>query len=78
MKAAYIIDANLPFNIPVWRYKNFVFVLKINPAWDDDEIWDYAKENNLIIVTKDKDFIFKQIAFGMPQGYSCKVWQFEP
>lgn len=66
MKASYIIDANLPYHVPVWKTEDFVFVLKINPAWDDDEIWNYAKENNMIIVTKDKDFIVKQAVHNVP------------
>lgn len=66
MKPLYLIDANLPFNVPVWKDERFVFVLKIDPSWNDEEIWNYAKANSLIIVTKDKDFILKQIAFGVP------------
>lgn len=65
-KAAYLIDANLPFHLPVWKTEKFQFVLKINPSWDDEEIWKYAREHELIIVTKDKDFIVKQIAAGVP------------
>ena len=66
MKALYLIDANLPFRVPVWQGDTFVFVTKINPAWDDEEIWNYAKANGLIIVTKDKDFIVKQAIAGAP------------
>jgi predicted nuclease of predicted toxin-antitoxin system len=66
MKAKYLIDANLPFRVPVWELENFVFVLKINPSWNDEAIWRYAKENNRIIVTEDKDFILKQAIAGAP------------
>jgi predicted nuclease of predicted toxin-antitoxin system len=38
----------------------------MNPAWDDEEIWDYARKNNLVIVTKDKDFLVKQAMAGAP------------
>ncbi len=66
MKAEFLIDANLPFNVPVWKHDSFAFVLKINPAWDDDEIWNYAKGEKLTIVTKDKDFLVKQAITGSP------------
>ena len=62
----FIIDANLPSKISVWEKNNFVDVLSINPLWDDNEIWDYAKANGLTIITKDKDFAVKQILQGSP------------
>jgi len=66
VKAVYLIDVNLPFRVPVWQNDAFAFVVKINAAWDDEEIWKYARENALIIVTKDKDFIVKQAIAGAP------------
>ncbi len=62
----FIIDANLPSKIPCWSGNNFMHVLKINAAWEDEEIWQFAKQHNLIIVTKDKDFSVKQILEGSP------------
>jgi predicted nuclease of predicted toxin-antitoxin system len=62
----FIVDANLPFKISKWQSNRFVHVLKINPMWDDDEIWNYAYHGNLIIITKDKDFRLKQIIHGSP------------
>ena len=62
----FIIDANLPSKISIWENNNFVDVLSINPLWDDNEIWDYAKANGLTIITKDKDFAVKQILYGSP------------
>lgn len=62
----FIVDANLPFRISSWQNDQFVYVLNINPLWNDEEIWDYAKANNLTIVTKDKDFRLKQIMQGFP------------
>jgi predicted nuclease of predicted toxin-antitoxin system len=40
-------------------FKNHAF-------WEDDEIWNYALINNLIIITKDKDFRLKQLISGSP------------
>jgi len=52
----YLIDANLPGKIRVWQTEDFEFVSEINDEWTDSEIWDYAKQNNLTIVSKDADF----------------------
>jgi predicted nuclease of predicted toxin-antitoxin system len=52
----YLIDANLPIGLSMWKGDNFVFVNQLNPEWSDREIWQYALNNNLIIVTKDSDF----------------------
>jgi len=62
----FIIDANLPFRISKWQSDRFVHVLKINPTWEDNEIWNYARKNNLIVVTKDKDFLLMQLIQGAP------------
>jgi predicted nuclease of predicted toxin-antitoxin system len=73
----FIIDANLPSKISIWENDNFVDVLSINPLWDDNEIWDYAKVNGLTIITKDKDFAVKQILNGSPPKLiHIKIWQF--
>ena len=66
MKASFLIDANLPFRVPIWQNEAFVFVVKINPGWHDDEIWNYAEQNSLTVVTKDKDFLVKQAIAGSP------------
>jgi predicted nuclease of predicted toxin-antitoxin system len=66
MKAVYLVDANLPFRVPIWQNSQFAFVLKLNPKWNDEEIWKYDKKNNLVIVTKDKDFLLKQVIAGAP------------
>lgn len=66
MNIRFLIDANLPFDVPVWKTERFTHVLHINPEWTDEAIWQYAKEENLIIVTKDKDFIVKQFREGTP------------
>ena len=52
----YLIDANLPYKFSLWQKDGFIHIADINPFWSDTEIWNYAKEHNLIIVTKDADF----------------------
>ena len=52
----YLIDENLPDNLRVWSSEEFLHVTKIYKSITDREIWEYALENNLIILTKDSDF----------------------
>lgn len=52
----FLIDVNLPKNFGFFNSDNFEFVIDINGKWPDRDIWDYAKQNHLVIVTKDTDF----------------------
>jgi predicted nuclease of predicted toxin-antitoxin system len=52
----YLIDVNLPYYFSVWKGPDFIHQKDIDDEWDDTEIWKYAAENNLTIVTKDSDF----------------------
>jgi predicted nuclease of predicted toxin-antitoxin system len=52
----YIIDANLPYYFDLFRGEEYIHVIDIDPHMSDSKIWQYAKENNLTIVTKDADF----------------------
>ncbi len=62
----YLVDANLPSKIKVWRTEEFEFVNQINDEWTDSEIWDYAKQNNLTIISKDSDFSHRIIVSRPP------------
>lgn len=62
----YIVDANLPLKLHIWHSDEFIHVHTINPFWKDSEIWRYAKENNLVILTKDVDFSNRIIAAKPP------------
>lgn len=62
----FLIDANLPYHIDIWNSDQFIHVFQLNPEWDDNSIWNYAKQNDLVIVSKDKDFFIKQLLFGAP------------
>ncbi|RLA70309.1 MAG: hypothetical protein DRG30_09335 [Epsilonproteobacteria bacterium] len=52
----YIIDANLPYYFSLWQSEVYEHVIDIDPNMKDSEIWKYAKDNGLTIVTKDADF----------------------
>ncbi len=53
----YIIDANLPYYFSLWSNREeYIHIGDINLNMNDDDIWNYAKEKSLTIITKDKDF----------------------
>jgi predicted nuclease of predicted toxin-antitoxin system len=54
--AKFLIDANLPYRLSLWQDDNFEHVYDIGDDLPDTAIWQYAKTNNLTIVTKDADF----------------------
>lgn len=52
----FLIDANLPYRFSLWKNDEYIHQKDINDEWTDSQIWDYARNNNLTIVTKDADF----------------------
>jgi predicted nuclease of predicted toxin-antitoxin system len=60
----FLIDANLPKRLRFWRDDACIFLP--NDEWHDSIVWRYARENNLIIVTKDGDFEKLALASGPP------------
>ncbi len=52
----YLIDVNLPYYFSLWNSSNYHHQIDINPLAKDREIWEYAKNNKLTIITKDSDF----------------------
>jgi predicted nuclease of predicted toxin-antitoxin system len=56
MKPTYIVDVNLPYYFELWNNPRFTHVKDLNDEWTDDEIWEYSKDNDLIIISKDADF----------------------
>lgn len=52
----YLIDVNLPKFFSFFNKENFSFVVDIDLQLSDTKIWEYAIQNNMIIVTKDTDF----------------------
>lgn len=54
--ASFLIDANLPYYFSLWNTSDFIHQKDINDEWTDEQIWLFAKENNLTIISKDSDF----------------------
>lgn len=54
--AQFLIDVNLPYYFSLWNSSDYVHQIDLGDSWTDTKIWDYAKENNLTIITKDADF----------------------
>ncbi len=52
----FLFDENLPTNIKFSPSLPVEYVINIGESLSDTEIWEYAKINNLVIVTKDADF----------------------
>lgn len=52
----YLIDVNLPYYFSLWNTDEYIHQTGIDPLAKDKVIWEYARENNLTIITKDSDF----------------------
>ncbi len=62
---SYLIDTNLPYYFSLWNTEDFIHQIDIQNNLEDFEIWKYAKERGLTIVTKDADFS-ERILLAMP------------
>lgn len=52
----FLIDENLPYFFKLWKSEEFTHVFDLKKSMSDSDIWKFAKENNMVIVTKDADF----------------------
>lgn len=52
----FLVDVNLPKHFHYFNEPHFVHIVDINPKMSDEEIWNYALENDFVIITKDTDF----------------------
>ena len=53
---SFLIDVNLPYRFSLWNGDEFIHQYELGDTASDGEIWEYARQNNLTIVTKDGDF----------------------
>ena len=54
--ARFLNDANLPRRLSIWMSDEFDWVVDHDETWTDSQVWNYARQHDLIIVTKDADF----------------------
>lgn len=54
--AKFLVDVNLPYRFSLWKDNAYIHQTDLGDEWTDTQIWNYAKENNLTIITKDADF----------------------
>jgi predicted nuclease of predicted toxin-antitoxin system len=62
----FLIDINLPYYLALWNSDEFIHQKDLDDKWSDEEIWKYAKINNLTIITKDVDFSNKIMLHNPP------------
>jgi len=49
----FLIDANLPERMSIWHHDDFLFVARLGADWSDSQVWEFARENEMVIVSKD-------------------------
>lgn len=54
--ARFLVDVNLPYYFSLWNTEDYIHQKDIDDEWTDEQIWVYAKENAMTIITKDSDF----------------------
>jgi predicted nuclease of predicted toxin-antitoxin system len=64
--AKFLIDVNLPYYFSFWNSADFEHLWDINDEMKDEEVWEYAKTNNLTIISKDSDFSNRIIVSNPP------------
>lgn len=52
----FLIDVNLPYHFSLWKGDDYIHQNDIGDEWTDTQIWNYALENDLTIISKDSDF----------------------
>lgn len=62
----YLVDTNLPFKTKIWQTQDFKHQVLINDKESDSKIWNFAKKMNLVILTKDNDFMIKILKSNPP------------
>ncbi|MFY0483364.1 DUF5615 family PIN-like protein [Flavobacterium sp. PLA-1-15] len=62
----YLIDVKLPYHFSLWNSEDCIHQKDINDEWSDEQIWEYAKNKNLTIITKDVDFFNKMLLHTPP------------
>lgn len=62
----WVIDENLPFQIGRELALDDLHVTRIGEQITDGELWDHAKQHDMIILTRDTDFFDRFLLLGPP------------
>ena len=62
----FLIDENLPRTLRFPGNYHFTYIVDFGRQMSDTEIWEYAIENEYIIITKDTDFYDRIVLHGSP------------
>ncbi len=74
----FLIDVNLPYYFSIWNSPEFLHLRDVGENWKDEQVWNYAKTENLTIVTKDADFSNRCYGFdAAAKGNTYPIWQLE-
>jgi predicted nuclease of predicted toxin-antitoxin system len=65
-KPVFLIDVNLPRFFSLWDHPDFIFQAELNRSMPDQTIWNFAREQQLTIVTKDSDFSTRMLVSTPP------------
>ncbi len=61
----FLVDVNLPYHFSLWQGDDYIHQKDIDDEWTDTQIWNYAKQNDLTIISKDTDFS-NRVIFHVP------------
>ncbi len=64
--STFLIDENLPIKVNIWNGPEFQFVTAALQSKSDSWLWNYARSENLTIVTKDADFSYRILTSSPP------------
>jgi predicted nuclease of predicted toxin-antitoxin system len=62
----YLLDENLPIRLRITPSLPLVHATALGPQPTDSSVWEYARVNNLVILTKDADFSHRILASTPP------------
>ena len=65
----FLVDVNLPYHFSLWKDDDYIHQKDIDDKWTDTQIWNYARENDLTIISKDSDFS-NRVIFHLPHQKS--------
>jgi predicted nuclease of predicted toxin-antitoxin system len=56
MSPDYLIDVNLPYYFSLWNTPHYIHQQDLERTAPDSDIWSFAKDASMTIITKDADF----------------------